>query len=57
MISIGGALVGIVLGALVCLLQIKFGLLKLNSSGSFLVDNYPVKMEVVDFIGVFGTVV
>jgi len=57
MISIGGALVGLLLGSVICIIQQKFGLLKLNSMGSFLVDDYPVKMQSLDFIAVFITVV
>lgn len=57
MISIGGAIVGIILGFLVCWLQQQFGFLKLDGMGSFLIDNYPVKMQPFDFIGVFITVV
>jgi lipoprotein-releasing system permease protein len=57
MISIGGAFVGIVLGFVVCWLQQQFGLLKLDNMGSFLINNYPVKMHIGDFVGVFITVV
>jgi len=57
MISIGGALVGLLLGALVCLAQQYFGLIKLSSMGTFLVDNMPVKMQFADFVGIFVTVV
>jgi len=57
MISIGGAIVGMILGAAVCYAQQQFGFLKLSNMGSFLVDNYPVQMEWTDFAGVFVTVV
>jgi lipoprotein-releasing system permease protein len=57
MISIGGALIGLILGAGVCWAQEKFGFLKLDSMGSFLVHNYPVKMEWTDFFLVLVTVV
>ena len=57
MISIGGAFIGILLGFIVCFLQQKFGLLKLDNMGSFLINDYPVKMHILDFIGVFVTVV
>ncbi len=57
MISIGGAFVGLILGFLVCWMQQQFGFLKLDSMGSFLIDNYPVQMQITDFIGVFVTVV
>ncbi len=57
MISIGGAFVGLVLGFFVCRMQQQFGFLKLDSMGTFLIDNYPVQMQLADFVGVFVTVV
>ncbi len=57
MISIGGALIGIVLGAFVCWLQMQFGLIRLDTSGSFLIEAYPVKMQLMDFFWVFVTVI
>lgn len=47
---------GMVLAILLCLLQIKYKLLKL-SGGSFIIDYYPVKMVATDFILVISTVV
>lgn len=57
MISIGGAIVGLILGLLVCWLQQTFGFLKLDSMGSFVISNYPVKMIWTDFVLVLATVV
>ena len=58
LISIIGAILGLSLGALICLLQIRFGLVKLGSeTSSFVVNAYPVHMQVVDFIVVFFTVI
>lgn len=57
MISIGGAVVGLLLGLLVCWLQQTFGFLKLDSMGSFVINNYPVKMIWTDFVLVLATVV
>lgn len=57
MISIGGAVVGLLLGLLVCWLQQTFGFLKLDSMGSFVISNYPVKMIWTDFVLVLATVV
>jgi lipoprotein-releasing system permease protein len=57
MISLIGALAGLLLGAVVCLLQMKFGFVKLGSEDStFVVSAYPVHMEAIDFIFVFLTV-
>lgn len=57
MISISGAFIGLIMGASVCFIQQKFGVLKLNSMGTFLVDAYPVQMQGTDFIVIFITVV
>ena len=51
-----GGIAGIVLAILLCVLQIKYKLLKL-SGGSFIIDYYPVKMVPTDFILVIGTIV
>ena len=57
LISIIGAIIGIVLGLALCLLQQYFGLLRLgNVSGAFVVDAYPVVVEITDVFFVFLTV-
>lgn len=58
MISGFGALIGIVLGVLLSLLQQELGLIKLGeSSGAFVIDAYPVRVEVADIVTVFLTVI
>ena len=49
-----GAAGGILLAVIICLLQIRFELVKLQG-GSFLIDYFPVKLVAVDFILVAGT--
>lgn len=56
MILFIGASVGVVLGLILCWVQQVFGLIKLGSSGSFVVDAYPVSVEVTDVAVVFVTV-
>lgn len=56
MISFIGAFVGVALGLLLCWLQQEFGFIRLGSSGSFVVDAYPVSVEVADVVVVFVTV-
>ncbi len=56
LISFIGAASGIVLGLLLCFLQERFGLVALGSQGGFLVDAYPVSVEVADVCYVFLTV-
>lgn len=55
-VSLFGAVAGILLGALLCFLQLKFGLIRLGDPNAFIVPYYPVKMELPDFIAVFFTV-
>lgn len=56
MISFFGAFAGVVLGLLLCWLQQEYGLIALGSSGSFVVDAYPVSVHASDVIIVFVTV-
>lgn len=57
LISLFGAVVGIVLGLLLCWMQQKFGLISLGSGASFVVEAYPVSVHVADVLLVFVTVV
>ncbi|MCD4745443.1 MAG: ABC transporter permease [Bacteroidales bacterium] len=56
LISLFGAISGLVLGGIICWLQQKFSLIQLGSDNSFVVDAYPVKMQILDFVYVFFTV-
>lgn len=56
MISILGALSGLLLGSLICIIQQQFGLVKIQGGESFVIDTYPVSMELPDFLFVFLTV-
>jgi lipoprotein-releasing system permease protein len=54
MISLSGAIAGLLLGTIICLIQIRFGLIKLGSPDStFVISEYPVSMQFTDFIYVF----
>lgn len=58
LISIIGAVIGVGLGLLLCLLQQQFGLVSLGqSSGSFIIDAYPVSVHYSDVLIVFLTVI
>lgn len=50
MISFFGAFAGVVLGLLLCWLQQEYGLIALGSSGSFVVDAYPVSVHASDVL-------
>lgn len=56
MISFFGAFAGVVLGLLLCWLQQEYGLIALGSSGSFVVDAYPVSVHASDVFLIFITV-
>ncbi len=56
-ISLTGAVLGIILGLIICLAQEHFGLLSLGATpGAFVVDSYPVKVEWRDVVVTFFTV-
>lgn len=58
MISVMGAVAGIALGLLLCWLQQTYGLVGLGrSSGSFVVDAYPVSVHPTDIVMIFLTVI
>ena len=57
LIAISGAAGGLILGFIICWLQQRFGLLKLQTgAGTFVVDAYPVKMQFSDFVLVILTI-
>lgn len=56
MITTFGAFLGVVLGLIICWLQITFGFLQLQGSGSFIIDAYPVSVKFMDICMVFVTV-
>lgn len=56
LISMIGALSGLVIGVLLCWLQQEFGLLRLGESGAFIVDAYPVRLEWGDTLVVTAVV-
>ena len=58
MISAIGAVAGILIGLLLCWLQQRYGIVGLGqSSGSFVVDAYPVSVHPEDILLVFVTVI
>jgi lipoprotein-releasing system permease protein len=58
MITLVGAIVGLLLGVGLCLLQQEFGLLKFGrSAGNYIIDVYPVSVHVQDLVLIFATVI
>ena len=59
LISFLGALIGVVLGVALCLVQQEFGFISLgsgDSAGAFVVDAYPVNVQLTDVLLVLLTV-
>ena len=58
LIALLGGLVGIAIGVMLCWGQQTFGWITLgNGDGSFLIDTYPVSVEILDLVVILGTVV
>jgi lipoprotein-releasing system permease protein len=58
MISVIGAVLGILIGLLLCWLQQEYGLVRLgDSDGSFIVNAYPISVHYIDVFFIFITVI
>ena len=58
LISVVGAVVGILLGLALCLIQQHFGLIKFGrSAGNYIIDVYPVSVHATDILLIFVTVI
>lgn len=58
MITVIGALAGIAIGLLLCLLQQQFGLVRMgDADGSYIVNAYPVSVHYFDVLIIFITVI
>ncbi len=57
LISITGSLLGLGLGTGISWIQQRFGVIKLAGSGSFVIDSYPVKIEGIDILLIWVTVI
>jgi len=56
LISVVGSVGGLILGTLVCWVQQRFGLIRLSGSGTFVIDAYPVRIEIIDIFLIWLTV-
>ena len=57
LITLFGAISGVILGLLLCYIQIKFGVLSLNAVGnSFVLSAYPVSVHFTDILLILITV-
>jgi len=57
MLSVSGATIGVVLGLLICWLQIEFKMLRFPDTGAFIMDAYPVAIVPADIMLIFITVI
>lgn len=54
MISLAGATLGLILGILICWIQMEFGILKIpGNDGSFIFSVYPVQIRISDLLAIF----
>lgn len=54
LISLAGAVFGLITGVLICWIQIEFGLLKIpGNEGAFIFSAYPVEIRITDLLAVF----
>jgi lipoprotein-releasing system permease protein len=56
LISVLGSVSGLILGTAISWIQQHFGVIKLTGTGSFIIDAYPVHIEVIDIILIWITV-
>lgn len=55
-ISLGGAIIGLILGGLICVIQQNYGLVSMGMETSIL-ENYPVELQIQDFVYTFISLV
>ncbi len=54
LISLTGALLGLLLGGIICWIQMEFGVIPLEGGrGAFVIKSYPVEFRALDFVMVF----
>jgi lipoprotein-releasing system permease protein len=54
MISLAGAALGLILGVLICWIQLEYGILKIpGNDGSFIFSSYPVEIRFSDLVVIF----
>ncbi len=56
LISVGGALAGLALGSIFCLLQQYVGLIKIGAADDFIIQYYPIQLKPIDFLYVFCSI-
>lgn len=57
LITLVGASLGSIIAYAICFIQIKYKLIKLGTEGNYLLEGYPVKVQLSDFIAIAFVVV
>ncbi len=57
LVSVGGVIVGLILGVVLVLLQQHFGLISFGDAESYIISAYPVELQIADVASVFVVVV
>jgi len=50
MIVLSGALTGLIIGAILCWIQMDYGFFKVTGAGTYIIDAYPVAVRLKDFV-------
>lgn len=56
LIAVGGVTIGTAIGLLLCWVQKTFKLIRLDSQGSFIIDAYPVDVQMLDIAAILAIV-
>lgn len=56
LISVVGGIIGLLLGIAAVLVQQHFGIIRLGNGGNYIIDAYPVALEMTDIVLVFLTI-
>lgn len=58
LIAFVGAVLGLIIGVVLCYIQQKYGVIKFgHSAGSYIIDSYPVNIHIMDIVIIFFTVI
>ena len=57
MISLTGAIIGIIAGVVICWSQERFGWLHMGNGTEYIISSYPVRLEAADVLVVLAIVV
>lgn len=56
LIALIGAIIGLLIGIFLCYLQMTYGLISMGTAGTFIINAYPVKIQLTDIMLIFVSV-